>query len=227
MKINVIATGSSGNLYEVVDNNGNSILIEAGVPVATYIKYKEGVTKPEMCIISHSHSDHYAYSDEYRSMMPVFCKEARVQSDNFKAMGFTMVHGDTISYSYLIKVLTEEKFLFFGTDFEYSDDYTPLYDHLKQYNVSNYLIECNYNDYLYHLAKDEQRIGCDRHMSDNDVIRFIRNVKPVNPKIILIHGSNRLSADSYTKKYIQSKLMTAKVFVATGVKAGQKNLFIL
>ena len=227
MTINVIATGSSGNLYEIIDNEGNSMLIEAGVPVATYMKYREGKKKPEMCIISHSHSDHYAHANEFRNMMPTYCKEARVQSENFKAMGFTMVHGDGISYSYLIKVLTEDKFLFFGTDFEYSDDYEILFHHLKAYNVSNYLIECNYNDFLYHLAKDEQRMGCDRHMSDNDVIRFIRKVQPVNPKLILIHGSSRLCSDSYTKKYIGSKLLTATVAVATGAKSGQKNLFKL
>jgi hypothetical protein len=64
-------------------------------------------------------------------------------------------------------------------------------------------------------------------MGDNDVVNFMRIVKPKNPKIILIHGSNRLSADTYTKKYIGGKLLNATVEVATGVKNGVKNLFII
>ena len=71
---------------------------------------------------------------------------------------------------------------------------------MKKFSVKKYLIEVNYNDYLYHLADDMQRIGCDRHFSDNDLVRFIRRVGVKDPTIITIHGSNRLSADAYTKK---------------------------
>ena len=87
------------------------------------------------------------------------------------------------------------------------------------------MIELNYNDYLYKLADENQRIGCDRHFSDNDVVRFIRNSKAEAPKIITIHGSNRLSADTYTKKYLSGKLPTAKIFVATGAKQGIKDIY--
>jgi hypothetical protein len=80
---------------------------------------------------------------------------------------------------------------------------------------------------LFHLATDEQRQGCSRHLSDNDVVNFIRKSGAKNPKIITIHGSNRLSADTYTKKYISSKLLTATVNVAVGAKNKQKNLFII
>lgn len=156
MTVNVIATGSSGNLYEIIDNEGNSMLIEAGVPVATYMKYRESELKPEMCLISHSHTDHSAYINEFKTLMPVMLKHVYSTTKNYKAMGFELEHGDGTTFAYLIKSLVEDKFLFFGTDFEYSDDYEILFHHLKAYNVSNYLIECNYNDFLYHLAKDEQ-----------------------------------------------------------------------
>jgi len=80
---------------------------------------------------------------------------------------------------------------------------------------------------LYHLADEIQRIGCDRHFSDNNLVKFIRKVEVKDPTIITIHGSNRLSADTYTKKLIQGKFPAAKIAVATGGKNGVKNIFKL
>lgn len=225
MKINVIATGSSGNLYEIVDASGNSIIIEAGKPRSEYMKYKISEKTPEMCIVSHSHMDHAHCIGEFRAMMPTYLSQERNTSENFKAFGFALKHGDGHSTAFIIKSLVENKFLFFGTDMEFSKNYDALYNMLIEYQVENFLIECNYNDFLFHLATPEQRIGCIRHFSDNDVINFMKIVKPKNPKIILIHGSNRLSADTYTKKYISSKLINATVSVAVGCQNGVKNLF--
>jgi Cft2 family RNA processing exonuclease len=227
MKINCIATGSSGNLYELVDSDGNSIVLEAGMPRATYIKNRVGKSPPEMCLISHGHMDHAKHKGEFAALMPTHYKQRENVSENWKALGFEVKHGESFTTVFIIKSLVEEKFLFFGTDFEFSENHIELYDYLKSLNVENYLIECNYNDYLFHLADQIQRDGCSRHMGDNDVVNFMRIVKPKNPKIILIHGSNRLSADTYTKKYIGGKLLNATVEVATGVKNGVKNIFLI
>lgn len=226
MKINVIATGSAGNLYELIDKDGNSMLIEAGMPRATYIKHRVGKLPPEMCIISHQHMDHAKYKGEFEAVFPTYLSQEQNTSQNWKAFGFKMKHGETSSLSFIIKSLVEDKFLFFGTDMEFGN-YISLFKMLNFYNVENFLIECNYNDYLFHLANDEQRRGCSRHLSDNDVVNFIKKSGAKNPKIITIHGSNRLSADTYTKKYISSKLITSTVEVAVGVKGNQKNLFII
>ena len=226
MKINVIATGSAGNLYELIDKDGNSMLIEAGMPRATYVKFRVGVAPPEMCIISHPHMDHAKYKGEFEAVLPTYLAQEQNVSQNWKAFGFKMKHGETSSLSFIIKSLVEGRFLFFGTDMEMGN-YSDLFKSLKFYHVENFLIECNYNDYLFHLANDEQRRGCSRHLSDNDVVNFIKKSGAKNPKIITIHGSNRLSADTYTKKYISSKLITSTVEVAVGVKWNQKNLFII
>jgi len=231
MKINVIATGSSGNLYEILDRAGNSILIEAGVPRSTYMKFREGAIPPEFCIISHEHGDHAGYKSEYNAVIKTELKPDRIASDNFKALSFELMHGETKTCVFLIKSLVEGKFLFFGTDFQLPEiltsEYESLFADLKKFDVDSYLIECNYNHYLYHLADDLQRIGCDRHLSDSDLVRFMRLAKTVAPKIVTIHGSNRLCADSYTKKYLSSKIAGSKVEVATGVKGGQKNIYLI
>jgi len=226
MKINVIATGSAGNLYELIDKYGNSMLIEAGMPRAAYVKHRIGKSPPEMCIISHSHSDHAKFKGEFEAVMPTHLGETKNVSEHWKAFGFEMKHGDGITLSFIVKSLVEEKYLFFGTDMELLT-YEYLFSCLQFYKVENFLIECNYNDYLFHLATEDQRQGCSRHLSDNDVVNFIKKSGAKNPKIITIHGSNRLSADTYTKKYLSSKLITSTVEVAVGVKGNQKNIFII
>ena len=227
MKINVIATGSAGNLYELVDKDGNSMLIEAGVSRATFVKYRIGKIPPEMCIISHSHSDHAQYKGEFQAVMPTYLAQEKNISEHWKAFGIPLNHGDVKTTTFLIRSLVENKFLYFATDIQFDVTAEILCDDLSHFKVERFLIECNYNDYLFHLATDEQRLGCSRHLSDNDVVNFIRKTGAKNPKIITIHGSNRLSADTYTKKYLNSKLITATVDVAVGVKEGQKNIFII
>ena len=226
MKVNVISTGSSGNLYELVDKQGNCMLIEAGMSRAIYMKYRIGKTPPEMCVISHSHFDHSKFKGEFQAVIPTHFMPKKERSESWYVIGFEVNHGDTTTMCFIIKSLVEEKLLFFGTDFEFSD-YNNLFLNLRHHEVENFLIECNYNDYLFHLATEEQRIGCSRHLSDNDVVNFIKRTRAKNPKIITIHGSNRLSADTYTKKYLSSKLLNATVEVATGVSGGQKNIFII
>ena len=167
MKINIIATGSAGNLYELVDSEGNSMVIEAGAPRATFVKYRIGKIPPEMCIISHSHSDHAQYKGEFQAVMPTFLAQEKNVSENWKAFGFDLNHGDARTTTFLIKSLVENKFLYFATDIQYDEETSSVCDILNELSVENFLIECNYNDYLFHLATDEQRIGCSRHLSDN------------------------------------------------------------
>lgn len=228
MIINVISTGSSGNLYELLDSKGNSIILEAGEPRYKYMKYRDGITPPEMVIITHSHGDHSFYANQYEMMCTVHRWKQRAESTNFKAFGFKVVHGDVLNYAYLIKLLQDDEFLFFATDWEYEEEsLQPIFEALKFYKVENFLIECNYNDYLYHLADEEQRIGCDKHFSDNDLIKFIKKTNAKEPKIITIHGSERLSGDAYIKKIIKGRIPNATVAVSVGAKNGVKNLFKL
>lgn len=228
MTINVIATGSSGNLYEIIDSENNCILIEAGVDRSVFAKYRESPKVPEMCIITHAHSDHAFYANNYEMICPVHKWEQKVDSQSFKAFGYRVKHGNVLNYAYLIKSLVDNEFLFFATDLEYEKDYLDLIaKDLRFFYVKKLLVECNYNDYLYHLADRNQRIGCDNHFSDNDLVRFLRSLKINDFKLITIHGSNRLSGDDYTRKILQGKFPAGTIRVSTGVKNGVKNIFKL
>jgi hypothetical protein len=140
-----------------------------------------------------------------------------------------MKHGDVESRSFLIRSIVEAKFLFFGTDFTFldDDDYPELFEDLRGFKVENYLIECNWNQYLYHLANDEQRRGCDRHLSDNQLIRFMKKVDAQAPKIITIHGSDRVSSDNLIKKTLAKRLPNATIKTAIGANALAKDIYLI
>lgn len=180
-----------------------------------------------MCLISHKHMDHHQYWGEFAAIMPTHIFKDRCESQNWKAFGIPLKHGEGQTMTFIIKSLVENKFIFFGTDIEFEPQNEELFLTLKKFEVENYLIECNYNDFLIHCedVSDEMRKQCKRHLSDNNLINFIKKTGAKNPKIITIHGSNRLSADTYTKKYISSKLLNSTVFIAVGAKNNQKDLF--
>jgi hypothetical protein len=54
----------------------------------------------------------------------------------------------------------------------------------------------------------------------------MRIVAPKNPKIILIHGSNRLCVDDYAKKYIDAKLLKHGINAIVDVAIGYKEIII-
>ena len=225
--VNIIATGSTGNLYEIIDHIGNVLLIEAGVKWSDFVQRREGMAVPELCVISHKHSDHAAYAYDYELMCTTSKWKEKAESENFTVNGFRVKHGDVENYAYIIEILQDEKSIFFGTDMEWDSDYfTTIYEALRKKEVEYFLLEVNYNDYLYHLpgVTEDQKRGCDRHFSDNDAIRFIEECGVREPKIITIHGSDRLSADIYTKRLIKTRLPAAKVSVAIGWKNGVKDL---
>lgn len=231
MKINVIATGSKGNLYELLDNQGNSLLVEAGMSRPHFMKHRIGKKVPEMCIISHLHSDHAKYKNDFLAVMRVEVMTGKndqyfVRSENWRVLAYDVQHGDTPCKAFLIKSEVENKLLFFATDLEFRSDY-EFFEDLRNFKVENYLLEMNYNDYLYHIAENMERVGCDRHMSDNDVVSFMRIVKPHSPNIILIHGSERLSQDAYTRNYLAPKIPNATIRLARGVRGGVKDIFII
>lgn len=229
MIVNVIGTGSGGNLYELIDEQNNVLVIEAGLSVETFMKYKITKQPPEALIVSHAHSDHYEYHRDWSKYVNVELSPRELDLPSWGISSFDVKHGDIKNVAFIIESKAEDKKILFATDLEYDDEglIDELANECRERDVRYFLLECNYNDYLYHLATSEQRIGCDRHFSDNDVVRFIRNAKPKAPRLILIHGSNRLCADSYTMNYIGKKLPNAIVKIAIGGKGGVKNIFKL
>lgn len=76
------ASGSSGNLYEVVAQNGKRLLIEAGLPWKKLQKaLKYDLTGIVGCFVSHLHKDHSkALADVRKAGIEVFASKETLQS---------------------------------------------------------------------------------------------------------------------------------------------------
>src|SRR5678815_238005 len=102
----------------------------------------------DRCIITHSHGDHSYHANNYEMICTVHRWKQRAESENFKAFGYEVKHGNVLTYAYLIKLIADNEFLFFATDLEYEEEsLEPIMDDLKKMKVNRFLIECNYNDY--------------------------------------------------------------------------------
>ena len=57
MKIDILASGSKGNCYQITNSKGATLLIECGIPLKD-ISRKLNFKLPDACVITHSHNDH-------------------------------------------------------------------------------------------------------------------------------------------------------------------------
>ena len=74
MKLEIFATGSSGNCIVLTDNNGRMLMLDCGIPMqAVYRAVGFNPTALDACLVSHAHADHIkAAPDMLKAFMPVF-----------------------------------------------------------------------------------------------------------------------------------------------------------
>ncbi len=74
MKLKCIATGSTGNCYTLTSDNGETLILDCGIPIKEIKKgLNWNVRNVVGCIVSHDHSDHSKSVKDLRDMgIPVF-----------------------------------------------------------------------------------------------------------------------------------------------------------
>lgn len=66
MKLHILSSSSSGNSYALQDEQGYTLLIEAGCPLKKLVRFFDfEITKVDGLLISHEHGDHGKYAKEY------------------------------------------------------------------------------------------------------------------------------------------------------------------
>lgn len=208
MKLVVIGSSSQGNSYALVADNGEILLLEAGVHpsvVNQNINYK--MRNVVGMLVSHVHNDHCKYVDKFLDrMIPVYSnKETSNKHDgvgvadsgktysigSFRFCPFPVEH-DVENYSYLV-YHKEMGSLYFATD---------CYNLKRVFkNVKHFLIEANYDQNILHKNVDEGRINkaqADRlalsHLSIDHCVDYLRMADANNTHTItLCHLSSRNS----------------------------------
>lgn len=233
MKFTIHASGSTGNLY-VLENEKESLLIEAGIPIK---KIKEKLdydfSNIKGCLTTHEHGDH---SKGLKGVMEqgidVYSSEGTIKKlkleghriktvkdkeqftiGSFNVLAFNVQHDAREPLGYLIQDSISGKKFLFATDTYY----------LKyKFKGLNYMaIECNYSEEILQknvesgkippfLAKRIKR----SHFSLENVIKFLEaNDLTELEKLYLIHlsGSN---ADGDLFKDEISKIYEGEIIVA-------------
>lgn len=233
MKIEPIASGSSGNCYKV-SNGETALLIECGIP---YLKIQEKLnfklSEIDACLISHEHSDH---SKDYKKLLNFgtkvymtegtkaaldpcdyrieileredqeFYKDFKIGS--FRIKPFKTIHDAREPVGFLIKDLISKESLVFITDSKYCK---------YKFSVDYMLLEVNYTARAINQNPNldprlRKRIK-ETHMSLETAIDFISKCDTKKIKMIyLIHLSDNNSEEHFIKESIQ-KLTGVPVYV--------------
>lgn len=213
MKLKVLGSSSSGNCYLLTADNGETLIIEAGI---RFDKVKKALdfdlSKVVGCIVTHEHGDHAKYVRDFINayisvLMSDGTNEALGLTDqwnvhpvqpfskhnvgSFQVMPFPVQHDAKEPFGYLIRH-PECGSVLFATD--------TYYLKYRFNGLSNILIECNYRIDLLRRNVQAGRIDHKRyertiesHMSYGTCLETLlaNDLSRVN-NIVLIH----LSADN-------------------------------
>lgn len=97
MKLKCIATGSSGNCYTLTSDNGETLILDCGIPIKDIKKgLNWNIRNVVGCIVSHVHSDHSKSVKDFETMgIPVFSpyiteKPMKIGNGDFRIQAFDL-----------------------------------------------------------------------------------------------------------------------------------------
>jgi phosphoribosyl 1,2-cyclic phosphodiesterase len=220
MKLIVLGSSSSGNGYILQDDDGNSLILEAGVRLVEVKKALDyDIQGIQGCLITHRHGDHIKFATDYMKagidiytgddnelkghrFIPIKEKEQKAIGP-FKIKSFPLVH-DVQTFGYLIDHPESGKTCFI-TDTAYCA-YTFS-------GLNNIIIEANYcqdimterflNGSLNAMVRARTMRS---HMSFQSTLDFLKanDLKSVN-NIVLVHlSSGNADSEKFRTKTIEA-----------------------
>lgn len=213
MKLYVAATGSSGNSYILSSDSGESIILDAGVPVRKVLPAIPDFRKVAGCLVTHEHNDHascwqdycmrgipvimsrgtYDALNERRSVIEYFTpmivkpmKQLRV--GRFVVLPFETQHDAAEPLGFLIRYMPTGETVLYATDTYYLRYTFP--------QVNYWIVECNYCE---DLIDGETDIALRKRLKQSHMsLRRLKDALMANDlteaaKIVLVHLSDQRS----------------------------------
>lgn len=238
MTMTVIGSGSAGNCY-VLKNEQEAIILEAGVPFGKEVKEALGwdTSKVKALVCSHQHGDHSAYAKQYEvAGIPVLALPEVLQLrgitrtgigltpgkgvkvGGFKILPFPLIHYNTDgtrcpNIGFLITHPDAGRICFF-TDCESFTREIQTDDGIKYQpydfpNVSHWMMEANYDDFILNKSHLDDRLK-ERirrsHMSLRNCLKVAKRIDLHSTReILLIHLSDGNSDD---RKFVREMRKT-------------------
>ena len=232
IKLKVLGSGSSGNSYTLIADNGEILAIEAGCKFMDFKKMIDWrISDVAGCIVSHEHGDHARYIKDFmQSGIPVYTAfetqtalevitgerttaispNKLCQIGSFTVVPFNVPHDTEIEcYGYLIKHEEMGKLLFL-TDLEYCK-----YDFSNQM-VNHILCEANYDMQFVNRDEPNYEHRLRGHMSLDTTLKFIStNDNPALRNVVLIHLSDKSGDPAVFKQKTEETVKYgANVYIA-------------
>lgn len=220
LKIDIVASGSSGNCY-IVEDAGQKIIIDPGI---NYKRIQRAsnfkLTSYDFCLISHEHKDHcQAAKDIAKLGIPILTSagtfdamniefadfyrlhsETEVKLKNWKVLPFSLQHDAVEPLGFLVLSPSGSKLLY-ATD--------TYYIRYRFRAVTHYMVECNYSMDILRSNKSIPKKVKDRIISSHFELEnvkkfFSKEDLSKTRKIYLIHLSENNSDENRFNKEIES-----------------------
>ena len=219
MKLIVVGSGSNGNSYALKAENGETLLIEAGIKIRDVKRTLHYDGSIVGCICSHHHGDHFSHAREYiDNGIDIYSNPDAIEIlgegtmlrtgtshtiSSFTVTPFSVDH-DVMNYGYLI-YHHEMGTLCFATDCY------NISSIIK--GVNHWLIEANYDDniVLYNLLygvtdRAQYKRLMLAHFSLDNCIKYLHDCNAEKSSdITLIHLSSRNSYGEAFKRIISQE----------------------
>jgi len=221
MFLNVISTGSKANTYILKGLNGESLILDAGVPIKKVLPSIQNVHRIEGCLVTHCHKDHARAIKDYdlRGIKVLTSTDTwralgydrqgveamkPVKLYSFTVMPFEVQHDAPEPFGFLIRYEPTHETLVYATDTYYLKWTFP--------GVDYWLIECNYCDEL--IDDETDKVLRNRLKESHMSLKRLKDALSANDltdtmKIILCHLSDQRSNE---------KQMVAEINELTGVE---------
>ena len=223
IKLKVLGSGSSGNSYALIADNGEILAIEAGCKFMDFKKMIDWrISDVAGCIVSHEHGDHARYiKDLMQSGIPVYTAfetqnalevitgerttaispNKSCQIGSFTVVPFNVPHDTEIEcYGYLIKH-EEMGQLLFLTDLEYCKY------NFSKLNIEHIMVEANYDMQFVNRDEPNYEHRLRGHMSLDTALEFIStNDNPALRNVVLIHLSDKSGDPELFKQKIEETI---------------------
>ena len=208
MRLYVVSTGSKANAYILSADDGECVILDAGVAYKKVLPHIPDVHKVVACVCTHEHSDHArAIKDFTLHGIPIITSKGTldalgmngkgyeelkpVKLNSFTIMPFAVQHDAAEPFGFLIRYNPTGETILYATDTYYLKYTFP--------NVNYWIIECNFCDDMIDGETDaalRNRLK-ESHMSLDRLCDTLKaNDLSQTVKIILVHLSDKRSDEN-------------------------------
>ena len=238
MKLKVVATGSAANCYVLYSDSGESLILDAGVPVRQVLPAIPDFRKVSGCLVTHEHNDHarawqdysmrgipvlmsagtYKALNQSKAMIDYFTPTLvkhmkRLKLGNYFVMPFQVQHDATEPIGFLIQYRPTGETVLYATDTYYLRYTFP--------GVNYWVVECNYCEEL--INEETDAVLRNRLKESHMSLRRLKDALAANDltetaKIVLVHLSDSRSNERQMVDEITEQTGLEVVAAAAGMK---------